>query len=237
MVNHHREGDVYDAISGASIAENLVYFDKDTGFKISEYIDGAHLCDPENREDLQKAMKKLRQFHEANLTVAHTVDLFEMINHYEAQWKAPSVYRDYETTKEHVFSLARYIDSREKAWCLTHFDAVPENFLIADTEEAVRLIDWEYAAMQDPHVDIAMFCLQAMYDRPQVDGLIAAYFPEGCPDEVRLKIYCYISVCGLLWSNWCEYQIQCGTEFDAYALRQYRFAKDYYRIVQRELNQ
>lgn len=84
------------------------------------------------------------------------------------------------------------------------YRAVPDNFLFIEKngEEEIRLIDWEYAGMQDPHVDIAMFAVYAMYDREQVDALIDAYFPEGCKNEIRIKIYCYIAACGLLWSNW-----------------------------------
>ena len=52
-----------------------------------------------------------------------------------------------------------------------------------DGNEDIRLIDWEYAGMQDPHVDIAMFCIYSMYDREHVDKLIDAYFTEG----VQLK--------------------------------------------------
>lgn len=89
--------------------------------------------------------------------------------------------------------------------------------------------------MQDPHVDIAMFCIYAMYDREQIDKLINAYFMEGCPKEIRIKIYCYIAACGLLWSNWCEYKRNLGIDFGEYSLRQYRYAKDYYNVVQDEL--
>ena len=91
------------------------------------------------------------------------------------------------------------------------------------------------AGMQDPHVDVAMFCIYSLYNKRQVDRLIAAYFTEGCSDETRIKIYCYIAACGLLWSNWCEYKRNLGVEFGEYSLRQYRYAKDYYRIVQEEL--
>ena len=123
---------------------------------------------------------------------------------------------------------------------LTHIDAVPDNFLFVkrdDGSEEIRLIDWEYAGMQDPHVDIAMFCIYALYDRRQVDETIAAYFPDGCSEAVRLKIYCYIAACGLLWSNWCEYKWTLGVEFGEYSLRQYRYAKEYYRIVRDTLEQ
>ena len=120
---------------------------------------------------------------------------------------------------------------------MTHIDAVPDNFLFVekDGKEEIRLIDWEYAGMQDPHVDVAMFCIYSLYNKRQVDRLIAAYFTEGCSDKTRIKIYCYIAACGLLWSNWCEYKRNLGVEFGEYSLRQYRYAKDYYRIVQEEL--
>ena len=114
---------------------------------------------------------------------------------------------------------------------------MPDNFLFVDCggKEEIRLIDWEYAGMQDPHVDIAMFCIYSLYDREQVDRLISAYFTQGCDDETRIKIYGYIAACGLLWSNWCEYKRSLGVEFGEYSLRQYRYAKCYYKIVREEL--
>lgn len=104
-------------------------------------------------------------------------------------------------------------------------------------KEKLKLIDWEYAAMQDPHLDIAMFCIYSMYDRKQVDHLIDIYFNHECDKQIRIKIYCYISICGLLWSNWCEYKHTLGVEFGEYALAQYAFAKDYYDIVVEEMGE
>ena len=52
----------------------------------------------------------------------------------------------------------------------------------------------------------------SLYNKRQVDCLIAAYFTEACSDETRIKIYCYIAACGLLWSNWCEYSIHDAIE-------------------------
>lgn len=89
--------------------------------------------------------------------------------------------------------------------------------------------------MQDPHVDVAMFCIYSLYNKRQVDRLIAAYFTEGCDDATRIKIYCYIAACGLLWSNWCEYKRNLGVDLVNIRCVRYRYAKEYYRIVQDEL--
>jgi thiamine kinase-like enzyme len=184
-------------------------------------------------------MAALRRFHQLGLQVDHDFDLFRQLEFYEALWQGtPSAYGDYATTKAHVWSLRPYITSQPRERVLCHIDSVPDNFLFypdGQGGEALRLIDWEYAGMQDPHVDLAMFCIYALYDRAQVDHLLDLYFAGACPQETRLKIYCYIAVCGLLWSNWCEYKHQLGVEFGEYSLRQYRYAKDYYRLVREVL--
>ena len=113
----------------------------------------------------------------------------------------------------------------------------PDNFLfdIGTTGElGVQLTDWEYAGMQDKHVDIAMFAIYSMYDKMQIDHLIDLYFAEegGCDTVTRTKIYCYIATCGLLWSNWCEYKRNLGVEFGEYSLYQYRYGKEFYRYAE-----
>ena len=241
LVDRRHEAAVYQAIREKNICDDIAYISPDNGYKITEYLADARVCNPEKAEDVRRCMQRLREFHELRLTVTHTFDIFGQIEFYESLWNgAPSIYKDYRQTKENVFSLRGYIDAHVQERVLTHIDAVPDNFLFVkrdDGSEEIRLIDWEYAGMQDPHVDIAMFCIYALYDRRQVDETIAAYFPGGCSEAVRLKIYCYIAACGLLWSNWCEYKWTLGVEFGEYSLRQYRYAKEYYRIVRDTLEQ
>ena len=235
LINRKEEAEVYEAIKEKCICDNIIYMNPENGYKITEYLGGARVCDPENVDDLKKCIKKLREFHAMGLKVDHRFDIFGQIEFYETLWDgAPSIYRDYKRTKENVLKLKNYIDIQEKECVLTHIDAVPDNFLFTQ-EGDVRLIDWEYAGMQDPHVDIAMFCIYSLYTKDQVDRLIDIYFEDNCSQEIRRKIYCYIAACGLLWSNWCEYKRSLGVEFGEYSLRQYRYAKDYYKIVMEEL--
>lgn len=238
LINRRQEAEVYHTIDGKGICDDIAYINPENGYKITEFLDGAKVCDPLDYENVKKCMKRLRSFHGLKLKVNHDFDIFGQIKFYESLWDGtPSIYKDYEKTKENVFSLRSYIDAHMSEKVLTHIDAVPDNFLFInrDGKEEIRLIDWEYAGMQDPHVDVAMFCIYSLYNKRQVDKTIAAYFPEGCDDATKIKIYCYIAACGLLWSNWCEYKRNLGVEFGEYSLRQYRYAKEYYRIVQDEL--
>lgn len=237
LINRKEEAEVYDKINGRGICDNIIYINPANGYKITEYLEGSRVCDPSNIDDLKLCMKKLKDFHKLNLEVSHEFDIFKQIDFYESLWQGKkSIYRDYMETKEKVFSLKDYIGKHIERKILCHIDAVCDNFLFTNTND-LRLIDWEYAGMQDPDVDIAMFCIYALYNNEEVERLIDIYFEDKCPFDTRLKIYCYIAACGLLWSNWCEFKKNLGVDFGEYAIAQYAYAKDYYNLFKEKVNE
>lgn len=236
LINRKNEAAVYSKIKDKDICDDIYYINSNNGYKITKFLDNVRSCNPYDQNDLKKCMKKLREFHNLNLKVEHEFDIFNSIEFYESLWNGmPSIYDDYTVTKEKVLSLKQFIEANTKNKCLTHIDAVPDNFLINNNDGSVRLIDWEYAGMQDPCIDIAMFCIYSLYDKKKIDNLIDIYFENKCDKLTRIKIYAYISACGLLWSNWCEFKRILGVEFGEYSIKQYRYAKEYYKIVKEEL--
>ena len=230
LINRKEEADVYQALENRQICDDVLYMNPDNGYKITAYLEDATNCDAENWDEVEACMTKLREFHELNLTVAHHFDIFGQIDFYESLWNGEkSYFKDYETTKTAIFELKKWIDTLEKNETLVHIDAVPDNFLF--TKDGIRIIDWEYAGMQDPHVDIAMFCIYSLYSKEQVDRLIDLYFKGEVSPMIRKKIYAYIASAGLLWSNWCEYKRSLGIDFGEYSLCQYRYAKEYSKLV------
>ena len=230
LINRKEEADVYQALENRQICDDVLYMNPDNGYKITAYLEDATNCDAENWDEVEACMTKLREFHELNLKVDHRFDIFGQIDFYESLWNGEkSYFKDYEKTKTAIFELKKWIDTLEKNETLVHIDAVPDNFLF--TKDGIRIIDWEYAGMQDPHVDIAMFCIYSLYSREQVDHLIDLYFKGDVSPIIRTKIYAYIASAGLLWSNWCEYKRSLGIDFGEYSLCQYRYAKEYSKLV------
>ena len=86
--------------------------------------------------------------------------------------------------------------------------------------------------MQDPHVDIAMFAIYSGYNEDQIKSLIEIYFGEKPSEKIMCQIYSYIAICGLLWSNWCEYKKKCGIDFGDYAKSQYEYARKFSRCTE-----
>lgn len=238
LVDREHEAAVYKVIASLGLCDDPVYIDTESGLKITGFLENVHTCDPYNEGEVDKCMSLLRKLHERRLNVDHGVDLFENIAHYESlAVRNPVEHNTYFETKEKVLSLRRYVESHKEESCLTHIDAVPGNFLFynKDGTEQLQLTDWEYAGMQDPHVDLAMFCLSSRYDRKHVDRLIDIYFENRCDKTTRAKVYCYISICGLMWSNWAEYKRIHGIEFGDYAEVQLQYAIDYYKIAMSEI--
>lgn len=236
LINRKQEATVYEKIRDIGLCDPLIYINPRNGFKITQFLDNTRVCNPNNWSDISKCMLMLREFHNLELNVEHEFDLFGQIEFYESLKgnNTVSCFEDYLETKTLVYSLRDFVENNIERKVLTHIDAIPDNFLI-DSRGEIRLIDWEYAGMQDPHVDIAMFAIYSQYDNTNLDRLIDSYFLEGCSKMCRLKIYSYVAICGLLWSNWCEYKHSLGIDFGDYAQSQYEYAKTYAAIVREKL--
>lgn len=229
LINRRDEFETYEAIKDLEWTENILYLNPNNGYKLSKFIKNAKNCNPNDLQQVAKCMDLLRKFHSSNIKVNHCFNLYKQINFYEDLRNGQSAYRDYNTVKKRVFKLRPFIEKNVKKKVLCHIDANPDNFIFSKNH--LYLIDWEYAGMQDPDIDIAMFAIYAMYDQQKIDKLIQLYYHNQCDSLTKQKIYAYIAACGLLWSNWCEYKQSLGLDFGAYSIAQYRYAKEYSKKV------
>ena len=70
---------------------------------------------------------------------------------------------------------------------------------------------------------------------PEVDDIVIENNLFAVPQTAKSIAADVLVVSSVFEGNWCEYKRNLGVEFGEYSLRQYRYAKDYYRIVQEEL--
>ena len=230
LIDRREEYDVYQRVKKEPYTETILYLNPDNGYKISEFLENTRNSDSNNVQDVKESMNVLRKFHSQNYQVDHTFDIWKQIDFYESLRKTASAYRDYEEIKDRVLKLKPFIEDNVTKWSLCHIDANYDNFLI-DKNNNVFLIDWEYAGMQDPDLDIAMYAIYAGYTKEKIDQLINIYYENKVSENIRYKIYAYVAVGGLLWSNWCEYKQSLGLDFGEYSLAQYRYAKEYSKLV------
>ena len=133
LIDREQENAVYSAIAGKGICDEIIYMNPQNGYKITEFIENARVCDPYNDEDIKRCMESLRNFHNKKIKVEHEFNIWEKIEFYEKlRGNALSIYRDYEKVKLNIFSLKEYLNSFKIEKVLTHIDAVPDNFLFSE---------------------------------------------------------------------------------------------------------
>lgn len=230
IINRHQEYDVYQAMKDEEFVEPVVYIDRDKGYKISKFIENSHTVNPKDWNEINACLKRLKEFHNQSHRVEHYFDVFEHINYYESLMPNASKYEDYKETKKNIEALEPIIENLVQDWTLCHIDAVCDNFLVTENQD-VYLIDFEYAAMQDPDLDVAMFIVYSLFNRQEIDRIIDIYFDHQVTSLKRYKIYSYIAIVGLLWSNWCEAKQDKELLNSSYAQQQYNYAKTFYQIV------
>ncbi|MGI5960170.1 MAG: phosphotransferase [Massiliimalia sp.] len=233
LINRHEEYQVYQAIRPLEVSEKIIRFDPDTGYKLARYYDGSHNADAFDWEQVKQCMQLMKQVHDAKLTVEHSFELRERIAFYEdlcVERRCIGFY-DYRQTRTKMDLLLDLLDQLNPPKTLCHVDCNPDNYIVLP-DGTMRLLDWEYAGMCDPLIDIGMFAIYSYYDEEQADRLIEAYFLRKPTQEEQIRVYLYMALGGFLWALWTEYKQSLGNEFGEYGMKMYRYAKTYFKKIQ-----
>lgn len=237
LINRKQEKAVYDVVEELGITEKIIYFDGETGYKIAEFYEGAHNGNPRDWDEMAKCMSVVRRLHHSGLAVEHSFDLRERIEFYEKLCRSHGdiLFEDYSKVHGQMTELLDQLDRMGRTKVLSHLDANGDNFLILE-DGSVKLIDWEYAGMCDPLVDVAMCAIYSYYNDEETERLIRVYLEREPSDEERFSIYAHMALGGFLWSLWAVYKASLGEEFGEYTIIMYRYAKYYYKKCQGILN-
>lgn len=229
LINRRQEGEVFEAVKPLHITEHVVYFNRETGYKIAEYYEGARNANAENWEDMKRCMELLRSLHSSGLQLNHSFLIRERIKFYESlcyrHGQIP--FEDYSEVRQWMFALMNHLDSLDRPQTISHIDSCVDNFLFLP-DGSLKLIDWEYCGMCDSLIDVAMCAIYSYYNEEQIDHLIELYLQRQPAKEERLVVYSYVALGGFLWSLWAVYKSALGEEFGEYTIIMYRYAKRYY---------
>ena len=233
LINRRQECAVYEAIRPLGICETVLFFDPETGYKISRFYEGSRNADASSEADMKACMQLLRQVHASGLRVGHRFDIRERINFYERLCRehGGTLFEDYEEVRARMNELLAFLEELDRPQTLAHVDSVADNFLFLP-DGSLRLIDWEYAGMCDPLIDIAMCVIYSYYNEEEADRLIRLYLDREPTRTEQQVVYAYIALGGFLWSLWAVYKASLGEEFGEYTMIEYRYAKRYGKILQ-----
>jgi len=235
LISRSQEKLNYEVMAPYDITDEIVYFDEDSGIKITRFYENARVGNPYDDKDLEAMMEKLRQIHEKKISVDHEFDVAERIEYYEAlaNERGSILFEDYATVRAWADELIAFRDALDIPEYLSHIDYVYANILFLE-DGSLRVIDWEYAGRADQLIDIAMFSIYTYYSKAEIDKLLRIYLQREPTRVEEARVYLYVALSAFTWSIWTEYKQGLGDDFGNYVLEMYRYMKDYYHLLKTE---
>lgn len=229
MIDRKSEAINSRLVAKDGIDAEILYYDVNTGTKVSAMIEGAETINPAMAK-MQINMKKitdiLRRLHNSNLEMKNEFNVFKYIKEYESLLNKfnGKYYDEYSEVREKVMSLETILKKKGAYLAPCHCDTVPENF-IKDKNGKMYLIDWEYSGLNDPMWDLAAHSIECEFSQEDEELMLKMYF-EGKEDKNsknRLQIY---KICqDLLWSIWTRIKEEQGEDFGTYGLDRFNRCK------------
>jgi len=232
LINRKQEKKVYIAIKNLGISDDVIFFDENTGNKISIFYNDARNTNAHNSEDVEISMRGMRNIHQSCITLDHSFDIELEISKYLSLCNERNAirYSDNEETYKKMNHLIDLVKKLNVPKVICHVDSNPDN-IIRLGDGSIRIIDWEYAGMGDPIMDIAMYSIYSYYTKSEIDKLLKIYLQREPDANEILRLYVYTALGGYLWAIWTEYKQSFGVEFGDYGMKMYRYAKDFYNYI------
>lgn len=235
-----RQDEIKNAVYANKIGVDakLIYFNEDTGIKISKFIENAETLSPDaakKQQNMKMVCKLLRTLHNSKENMNNNFNIYEKIEKYEKLSKEANglFYDDYYQIKNKVYSLKNIMSKLDVLYMPCHNDTIAENF-IKSGEEKMYLIDWEYAGMNDPMWDLAAYSLENNFNDDEEELFLKIYFNGKVEEKYKKRILINKIYQDFLWSIWTNIKEARGDDFGSYGIDRYNRAKKNLSIILKE---
>ena len=234
-----------DEIKNAAFAHeigvdaDLIYFNEQTGIKISKFIEDAQTLSPEGAKKpyvMKKICQLLNRLHQCGREMENEFNVYEKIESYEQLLNElkGEYYDDYQSVKQQVLQLKELMDDLEIKLAPCHNDTLAENF-IKDEHDQYYLIDWEYAGMNDPMWDLAAHCLENGFNSDEEELFLKTYFKQEPKESYKTRVLINKIYQDFLWSLWTKVKEASGDDFGDYGIERYNRAKENLNLLAKKL--
>lgn len=225
-INRANEAFAMTQASRLGLDNTFIYMDAEEGWKISHYIEDACLLDYHNSDDVKKAMQLVRRLHEAKIKSECAGDIWLAANAFIEKIPHAVKIKGFQKLHDFIQRIYDYVklDNAEKVLC--HYDCYDPNFLL-DRQGKMHLIDWEYACVDDPAIDLGTFICCADYSYNEALEIIEVYL-ERKPEAEELRHFvAYIAIASYYWYLWALYQEANDNHVGDYLYIWYKYSWEY----------
>lgn len=205
IVNRHHETLALQAIKDAGIDVDVIYYDEASGYKVTRYLDEALTykeCSLEHKIELTAALMK--KFHGLQVTIGESFNPLQRLKEYQKRISTP------------LYDLQEFawiessISHLQHPQTLCHNDWVDGNVLFV--RDKVYLIDYEYAADNDPLFDVMSFLTENQINDPALRQRFYDVYFEHYDDAVLRDLHLWEDFHNYLWCHWAMMMYESRNE-------------------------
>lgn len=232
LLSRKNEAAVYQTLKDYDISDEVIYFDANKGYKIAYYYHDSTSLTAYRAQDIFDAMELLNRLHQKKLVVNHTFEFSNWLEtYYQLTLKQKVSFPDnFAEFKVAIEKLIKELQLLNRPAVLCHIDSVAGNILRLKEGRHI-FIDWEYAGMADPMLDVAMYAISANYNPSLANQLLNIYLKRDASAFERNLFYHYIVVASFLWSIWALYKQAIGIDYEKYYTDKYQIAQNYFDLL------
>jgi thiamine kinase-like enzyme len=183
-IDRRAEFQAASVAASLGVGPEVVAFVEPEGYLVTRFVEGTPAPPEEIRqpEVLGEVAGLLRRVHDGPAIPAR-FDSFRVVEAYRASAIAygvdvPPAYEEAKATADRIEAT---LGTQPAVPC--HNDLLNANFI--HSPEGIRIVDWEYAGMGDRFFDLANFAVNHELDQEGESALLAVYFGEARPGDVR----------------------------------------------------
>lgn len=225
-INRANEAFAMTQASRLGLDNTFIYMDAEDGWKISHYIEDVRMLDYHNNDDVKKAMQLVRRLHEAKIKSECAGDIWLAANAFIKKIPHVVKIKGFQDLHDFIKGIYDYVrlDNAEKVLC--HYDCYDPNFLL-DRQGKMYLIDWEYACVDDPAIDLGTFICCADYSYSEALKVIEVYLARKPEAEELRHFVAYIAIASYYWYLWALYQEANDNHVGDYLYIWYKYSWEY----------
>lgn len=223
LISYKNEYAAYQAMGNSRLNDSVIFLNLEEGYKISHFVKGC-----QKSITLEEKIKALKNIHLRNNDSSKNFDLIGGIKSLRrlCARREAIMYRDFKQVNRKITVIYNVLKDIDRPVTLCHGDPVEGNF-IKQNDGTIVLIDWEYAGMADPFLDLAMLAVFEQRTSEEIDGILELYLDRDATLEELTVYYSYIALCGFFWALWSQYEQSLGENFGMYSIYEYQYARDY----------
>jgi thiamine kinase-like enzyme len=178
-IDRDRELLIHQLLIDLELAPNIVFSDEKHQFRICEWLEGTVWTKAtfQNKLTIRSLVKLIKTIHQQPTDNIPSIDLASKLRLYQKQ-----IHNTYEgitllepEVTEQAIALLEVLEPQLPA-CLCHNDLLAAN--IITTKEQTFIIDYEYAGLNSPLFELAVFAQGNQFSSQQKQYLLECYFDK-----------------------------------------------------------